>query len=180
MRTPCCLAFTLEDKSKGGKEPANSLSLHTSAFLLQEKPSIIHLTSIMFSGGLGLPIIPLSGWRSKHRPREMDAFEEHGPQLHAKTRKLEPAIIRLSRAMYTGVASHRSTTTSSRSNNIRLTVRSRRKTRDQQSPWDPRGSRSDQDCLIPDDQHAYEMHRTERGRLLARVMGRGRKSNKRD
>ncbi|OQE17617.1 hypothetical protein PENSTE_c020G02304 [Penicillium steckii] len=134
----------------------------------------------MFSGGLGLPIIPLSGWRSKQKPREMDAFEEYGPQLHAKARKREPAIIRLSRTMYAGVTSHRSTTTSSRSNNVRLTVRNRRKTRDQQSPWDPRGSQSDQECLIPDDQHAYEMHRTERGRLLARVTGRGRKSNKRD
>ena len=147
--------------------------------MIPGKFTLLHFTSIMFSGGLGLPVIPISGWRSKQRPREMNAFEEHDPQHPSKTRKRVPAIFRLSRTMYAGVTTHRPTT-SSRSNNIRLTVRNRRKNRDQQSPWDPRAIQSDQEYLIPDDQHAYGMHQPECGRLLARVTGRGRKSNKRD
>ncbi|KAJ5378503.1 hypothetical protein N7509_011622 [Penicillium cosmopolitanum] len=120
----------------------------------------------MFTGGLGLSAIPLSGWRSKQRPREMDAFDELSPK-HAETQKRTPTLIRLSKSVYLGVISHRST--SSRPTNARQNVRSRRKNMGQQSPWDPRTNQSDQQCLISDSRHESRMPRAEHGRLLVRV-----------
>ncbi|KAJ5743201.1 hypothetical protein N7533_010303 [Penicillium manginii] len=115
----------------------------------------------MFIGGLGLSI-PLSGWRSKQRPREMDAFDELLPKIPTKTQKRAPSLIQLSKSVYLGVISHRST-------NTRHNVRSRRENRGQQSPWDSRTNQSDQQCLISDSRHESRLPRAERGRLLARV-----------
>ncbi|KAJ5994790.1 hypothetical protein N7481_001767 [Penicillium waksmanii] len=108
----------------------------------------------MFTGGLSLAAIPLSGWRSKQRPREIDAFDELVPK-HTETQKRTPTLIRLSKSVYLGVISHRSTR--SRPTNARQNVRSRQKNMGQQSPWDPRTNQSDQQCLISDSRHESRM-----------------------
>ncbi|CAI7627881.1 unnamed protein product [Penicillium manginii] len=72
----------------------------------------------------------------------MDAFDELLPKIPTKTQKRAPNLIQLSKSVYLGVISHRSTNT--RHN-------------------------SDQQCLISDSRHESRLPRAERGRLLARV-----------
>lgn len=113
----------------------------------------VRLIKNMFAGGLGLSAIPLSGWRSKHRPREIDAFDDLGPRKPVETQNRSRAIIRLSQSIYSNVMNPRAIMPKANTNTNRQHVRSRRRNKYQQSPWDPSTNQSDQQSLISDNRH---------------------------
>ncbi|KAJ5100025.1 hypothetical protein N7532_007026 [Penicillium argentinense] len=124
----------------------------------------------MFSGGLGFSSIPLSGWRSKHRPRELDAFDELNPKPAKSKSSPKPqnraqSLLRRSKSVYAGVISHRPTPSPQTADGH---VHTRRISGGQQSRW-AGTSQSDSKSIISDDRHESRTHRAERGRLRACV-----------